>query len=293
MNARGFETLRDIAQNNWMRTDMLNKSAEGFSGIVLSHVTTGSSVDRQDAEGYNALIVACQNGHLETVNILLENGADPDASTAEGVTALMLASQENRLDVVHVLLGNSVDGQLREGDDGKGEINGEDTNEEKEPLVSVNARAANGCPALSFAAKYGNIQVVQALLAAGADRNLGHYNGELPFMTAAANGHLRVCDLLLMDDGGDDLLVNHKRDDGMTALLCAAQGGHHEVITLLLRKGADLRAVRNDGSSALDLAISRRHIEAEKVLSENLSLGVIREKRVVAVVKEAEEFEYE
>jgi len=43
----------------------------------------------------------------------------------------------------------------------------------------------------------------------------------------------------------------------------------------------------------LDLAISRRHIEAEKVLSENLSLGVIREKRVVAIVKEAEEFEYE
>lgn len=172
----------------------------------------------------------------------------------------MIASQENMLDVINLLLENN---------------------------AMVNARAINGCPALSVAALRGNFFAVQALLNAGADRSLGHRNGEIPLMSAASNGHTGVLRLLLEDDGAE--LVNHKRDDGSTALLLAAAGGHHEVINMLLRKGADLYAVRVDGKSALDLAVVKRHVGAEKILRENLALGVIRVKKLVkAVVKEEE-----
>jgi ankyrin repeat protein len=190
----------------------------------------------------------------------LANKANLESVTSDGVTALMIASQENMLDVINLLLENN---------------------------ALVNARAINGCPALSVAALRGNFFAVQALLNAGADRSLGHRNGELALMSAASNGHTGVCRLLLEDDGAD--LVNHKRDDGSTALLLAAAGGHHEVINMLLRKGADLYAVRVDGKSALDLAVVKRHVGAEKILRENLALGVIREKKLVkAVVKEEE-----
>ncbi|HTZ21604.1 MAG TPA: ankyrin repeat domain-containing protein [Opitutaceae bacterium] len=55
---------------------------------------------------------------------------------------------------------------------------------------------------------------------------------------------------LLIDKGAN---VNAKRDDGSTALMKAAQYAELDVVRLLLKKGADIRAKDNNGRTALML----------------------------------------
>ena len=59
----------------------------------------------------------------------------------------------------------------------------------------VDARDAAGRTPLYEAADHGHLEVVRALLAAGADRSLG-WNGQTPAYRAAARGEERMAQLL-------------------------------------------------------------------------------------------------
>ena len=61
---------------------------------------------------------------------------------------------------------------------------------------------------------------------------------------------------LLLEKGADARAARH---DGNTALMFAAQGGHEAVAQLLLQHGADVAAARNDGVTALMLAARGGH----------------------------------
>ena len=49
-------------------------------------------------------------------------------------------------------------------------------------------------------------------------------------------------------------------------MVVAAVRGHKEVVELLIAKGADVNAKRNDGETPLDLAIGRKHPETASLL---------------------------
>ena len=66
-------------------------------------------------------------------------------------------------------------------------------------------------------------------------------------MMASQQGHLDVVQALLAK-GAD---VNAKDNDGATALMLASQNGHLDVVQALLAKGADVNAKANDGVTAL------------------------------------------
>jgi ankyrin repeat protein len=267
MDTESCETLRSISRYDWLRTDILTQCAEGNHGIVQSAVTTGVALDRGDGDGWNALILASQNGHIETVKVLFDRELDVNSATIEGLTSLHMAAQEGHVEVVNFLLERGAD---------------------------FDALANNGCSALHLAANRGHLQVIEILIEWGSTLDsFQTETGEGPVLSASRNGHLSVLALLLSYEQGLEQ-VNRAMTDGTTPLLAASFHGRHEVITLLLRKGADLLHRRKDGKSALDLCLSRRHTEAEKILRENLALGVIRDQREEvdeALVDEEDEYD--
>lgn len=51
----------------------------------------GADINEKNNDGQTALFVAVGRGHLEAVNLLVENGADISEKSADGQTALFLA----------------------------------------------------------------------------------------------------------------------------------------------------------------------------------------------------------
>ena len=74
--------------------------------------------------------------------------------------------------------------------------------------------------------------------------------GRIPLHFAALDGLNEIVELLIAK-GAD---VNAKSDDGWTSLHDAASIGHNEIVELLIAKGADVNAKNNYGNTPLDLA---------------------------------------
>jgi len=78
----------------------------------------------------------------------------------------------------------------------------------------------------------------------------GEEDGDTCLMTAAWNGHLDICRLLI-DKGAQ---VNAKGYDGYTPLHCAVSRIQAKIVRLLCDHGADVEACDNDGWRPLELA---------------------------------------
>jgi ankyrin repeat protein len=100
--------------------------------------------------------------------------------------------------------------------------------------AAATRQGADGITPLMYAALYGTVDEVRALLAAGADPNIRNEAGATALMWAADDvGKAKV----LIDRGAD---VNARSLDGRTPLmLAAARAGSSAVLRLLLDKGAD------------------------------------------------------
>ena len=122
-------------------------------------------------------------------------------------------------------------------------------------LTTIAAVVLVGCgpppPDISIhdAAGEGNIEAVKQHIAAGTDVD-AKTRGETPLLWAARFGQSQVAELLIAE-GAD---VNAKNVVGQTPLHWAAMAGHKEIIELLIAAGADVNAKTNDGQTPLDLA---------------------------------------
>lgn len=115
----------------------------GFLRMLLER---GAAVNLRDDAGRSALSLACERGHLDATQLLVQFGADPDAVDARGWSPLMYAAWAGRTAVLEWLLR-----AFRR----LGHL----------PLERAD-RA--GRTALSLAASGGHSQCVRALRAAGA-----------------------------------------------------------------------------------------------------------------------------
>jgi uncharacterized protein len=89
---------------------------------------------------------------------------------------------------------------------------------------------------------------------------------------AAANGHSRLCKLLI-EQGAD---VNAKDINGFTPLINAVYAGQNETMRLLLENKADSNAVPKSGSTALNIAVQRNDmVSAELLLKAKASIGLV------------------
>ena len=121
-------------------------------------------------------------------------------------------------------------------------------------LTTIAAVVLVGCgqnpeSALRSAALDGNIEAVKQHIAAGTDVD-AKTRGETPLLWAARFGQSQVAELLIAE-GAD---VNAKNVVGQTPLHWAAMAGHKEIIELLIAAGAEVNAKTKRGDTPLDLA---------------------------------------
>jgi ankyrin repeat protein len=85
-----------------------------------------------------------------------------------------------------------------------------------------------------------------------------------PLLNASGNGHRELVELLIAN-GAD---VNTRYWNG-TPLLAAAAAGHTDVVKLLIAKGADVNASDNRGRTPLSLAKHGKHAEVINILRQH------------------------
>lgn len=120
----------------------------------------------------------------------------------------------------------------------------------------ANTRTSDGSTLLTWAARTGRRDVVDALISNGQVDVRGH-NGLILLFAAAQFGHKDVLERLLSTTKFD---VEPRNNEGLTLLMIAAQYGHKEVMKMLLSTyNADAEARSNDGLTPLMLAARHGH----------------------------------
>jgi hypothetical protein len=131
--------------------------------------------------------------------------------------------------------------------------------------ADVNLGGRWGTP-LRAAARKGDIALLDLLLAAGADVNLTA-GGSTPLTAAAGTGNTAILERLLAAGAN----VNAADADGHTALICEVQeigvhSGSRESVRVLLRAGADVNAKDRSDRTALSIAQAAHDDETVAIL---------------------------
>lgn len=218
------------------------------------------------------LVYAIYWSPLAFVRELLDAGADPDASDGDGFPPLIAAltcatpapGARVRDDVPEL-----IDLLLTRG-------------------AEITQRGINDYTPLHLAAAQGDLAMVDALLARGADPNhITHIDDfETPLEIAERAGHTAIADRLgpmttRLDweraaAAGDVRVLQRMHRDGhdidatdgynQTALMRAAHAGHRDAVEWLVAQGADLDHSSKFHLSALMLAVIARHEKVARLL---------------------------
>lgn len=229
----------------------------------------GAPVNAQNAEGMTTLCQAVADDNEDAVDLMLAADADLNIPSKSG-TPLLMAICEAQVSIAITLLDAGADPNI--------------TDSQGRPLLQIVVDLYDCClpwsagvygglidclvkadadvngvnsklnmSILCIAAHYGLPQVVQRLLAAGADANFTP-DAASALHIAARGGHATVVKLLLKHDAR----VDSEDADGRTALCIAAKYGHCDVANALLSAGAS-RTPPNS-KSPLELAEQHKHL---------------------------------
>ena len=113
----------------------------------------------------------------------------------------------------------------------------------------VNESGCLGCTPQLLASD-NSLEIVNVLLAAGAEVNKTNDAGNIPLHWASWYGHLEIVNVLLA--AGAE--VNKTDNSGDTALLWASCDGKLEVVKSLIRAKADVRIENYQGKAPVDVA---------------------------------------
>lgn len=212
-----------------------------------------------------AFIEAVKGGNVVRINELLANDATlVNARTQRGESALLLAVYYQQPEVASLLLLNGSHLDIFEACAiGKRERVANLLHNDPE---LVNAYAPDGFTPLGLAAFFHHAEVVELLLAKGADANLAARNAQhvKPLHSAVAGQDIASTQALLAH-GAD---INARQEGAFTPLQGAAQNGQIAMVALLLDHGADINATAANGETALSLAIARGHHNIVKLLQQ-------------------------
>jgi ankyrin repeat protein len=247
----GLQGLKERIEMKW--TPLMEACGEGKVGLVREIVRHmgNQELEEKDKDERTALHWAALEGHTEVVAILRGKGAQTDIRDAARSTPLMLAASRGHLGVVQLLV------QHMEGQ-------------------GLEAAKPDGRTALHLAVQGGHEAVVTFLLRQGAQATNGDWNGETPFMSAVAGGHVGMAQLFLELQGAR--MLDERDSIGKTVLHWAVEGGHAEAAALLLRNGAGA-SIRDDyGRTPLMWVGDEGRLGALKILLQEVGEQGLRER---------------
>lgn len=272
-------------------TPLLYAARNGCADCVAALIGAGADVNIPTPEGVTPLMISLDNDHNDVAALLLDRGANPHVADWWGRTALLIvvdrkeslsggrggrgagatprgaAQGVSHMAIINRLLAADVDVNA--------EMNMHRPSRGGNSGRFSDRQLSTGCTALYRATEAGDMEVIQALLAKGANPNINDM-GFTPFLVAAgvtpgagAGGAAPGTTLL-------DLLIQHGADvntqvtgtrsysmrisyspppdkEGTSALHGAVQAGRTDLVRYLLTKGASPDLIDANGRKPIDL----------------------------------------
>ncbi len=126
----------------------------------------------------------------------------------------------------------------------------------------------------------GKIDVVRSLVPRVTDLNV---EAPLALRNAAERGHKEIVELLIAS--GADVNAAREFPKGETPLHSAVRGGHRDIVELLIANGADIKAENRRGITPVDIAASRNRSDLVKLMIEKGDISLHVAVRLGAVDK--------
>jgi ankyrin repeat protein len=283
-------------------TALLYAARNGCYNCVEALIGSGADVNVPTPEGVTPLMVALDNDYNAVANLLLDRGANPHISDWWGRTALLIAIDRkgaagggrggrggggrgtaaasrgsgpavSSMDIINRLLAADVDPNA--------ELNMHRPSRGGNSGRFSDRQLSTGTTPLYRATEAGDMEVIRALLAKGANPNINGM-GFTPFLVAAgvtpggrggrggggggAAPNTTLLDLMIQHGADVNAQVTGTRTysmrisynpppdkEGTSALHEAAQAGRTDLVRYLLEKGANPELVDANGKKPIDL----------------------------------------
>ncbi|XP_064466845.1 ankyrin repeat and SAM domain-containing protein 6-like isoform X1 [Ornithodoros turicata] len=236
LNVKGVST-EDVPWDSSEMTPMMSAALFGHVSIIGLLLTSGASVNSASSTtGRSPLMLSSCNGHKESVELLVELGADTNCKDIRGRTALDIAVACGKSEVATYLsdktLSRSNKGQIADNVDIINAVKEGDFKQTKNILQKDRSRANWSCPK----------------------------TGMTPLMYAAILGHQNIA-MLLLENGCE----MDKQDcvKGWTALMHAVFNGNTSMISCLLKARSNIGISAHNGATALDMSCYLDTIDPE------------------------------
>ena len=216
-----------------------------FMNLIL---TTSYDMNTTDRRKQTALHLACQNGKIEIVQLLIASSKDFsidlnafNARDNHGRTAWHSACENGRTEIVQLLITSS-----------------------KDYSIDLNARDDSGRTALRLACNNGRTEIVKLIIASSKNFSidLNAFNardnhGRTAWHSACENGRTEIVQFLMTSSKDYSIDLNARDDSGRTALRLACQNHRTEAVEVIVKNwkefGIDIKAQDNQGRTQLDI----------------------------------------
>ena len=292
----------NIAEN----TAFFTAAAKGDTQTVEQLVNSQQvPVDAQNDQGKSALMLAAENGHLNLVKWLVDNGSDLNAVDQDNETALILAAKKGYLLIIIYLLDHKADSTLKNlngltafleaimndqsdaaqkiFEKTKKNIAQADLNKALEVSDQKNNKdmsdwlknVTTGKPAKiseeSLQKKYNSRQLPAAKPLLPKTEKQISSAGKSPLkndqklLTALEQSNNKKILALLKNNNGN---LNATDKNGHTPLMIAAENNDIHIITLLIQDGANINFLDLDGNTVLMIAALNDNAPAIRALAQ-------------------------
>ena len=296
-------------------TSLHHAAANGHEEIVDLLLQENVSIEAKNEEGDTALALAVLAGHSESARMLIDNGAnalDTDLAGRNLIYRIAIkdpsSTRQGHLETIQILVDHGIDVDQKDDEDRCAIYTATKLSNFKvvQTLISCNASLELRSPTLwtpLHSAASSDKEIAQLLIQSGSNLKARDNTGWTPFHVAARFGQPEILELLwrgapdgleLRDEDGrtplhhahDEVesmqwLLEHKVDvnattlTNETTLMVAAEYNLEESVSVLLENGASPRARDTSESTALHVAaregainVARQLIEADATLLE-------------------------
>lgn len=208
---------------------------------VKKLLNEGAEIDSKNIFGETSLHIAARMGHDRVIDVLLEKAAKVNSINNSGETALHIVAQTNHVSSLERLLTT--------------------------PEIDVHSKDREGNTALHLAAQVGNQDVMDKLLQAGINIESANNQGETPLFSAAYAANTSAVEFLL----NKGVKINHQDNGGATALHIVVNDEYgFAMVKILLNNEADVTIKTHKGVTALQIADQETDAEMGEVLIDAL-----------------------
>lgn len=196
-------------------TPLIFATTSGSHETVQALINAGADIDEVENDLWSPVLVATFKNFEEIAVALIDQGANPLLKSIQGSSAFDVASARGQMQVLDAI---------------------ERWRQRRSAIDDLNAE-------LLDASLNGDANAISNLLAEGAEANSANGKGYSPLIGASRSGCVD-CVRILLQAGAD---VNHVESDGWSPLTFASSGGAIDVINVLIENGADLLHVTKNG----------------------------------------------